>query len=106
MAAKPEFAIEKEGENYRLDTSHRSIATQCKPEVNHIYRNINWVLGMSDYHNIIILPQLNDAHRLILSYSEDKPVDHCMGPHEYLESFPLCAFMIPGNRSVEIFTAP
>ena len=75
MAAKPELDIEKEGENYRLDTSHRSIATHCKPEVNHIYRNTNWVLGMSDYHNIKI-SQLNGVHRLILSYSE---VDHCKG---------------------------
>ena len=81
------------------DTSHRSLATHCKPEVNRIYSITNWVLGMRgrDYHNIIF-SQLNGVHRLILSYSE---VDHCM-----VESFPLCTFMVPGNTLVEAFTAP
>ena len=69
MAAKPDLDVEIKGENYRLDTSHRHLAPHCKPEINHIYRITNWVLGMqgSDYHNIII-SQLNGAHRLILSY--------------------------------------
>ena len=41
MAAKPELDIEKEEDNYRLDTFHRSLATHCEPEVNHIYRITN-----------------------------------------------------------------